>query len=175
MRNKVNITRHESSVIWKVFERLYNRIFADCGFNPRAKISFRNPQRIIHEPVYIGDIWGSKKIFKHMDTVNSDGAAERKADINGLIRGMIFHKSGMVGYWLWLNLKGYGLVRITLVPQNPNKRKPNRRHFTIMAKRARSGYRILWAILDEGNMPEMVAKMETAPTEIYWNPFAAPR
>jgi len=122
--------------------------------------------------VYIGDIWGAKSIFKYMDTLTADGHQAPKVDTNGFIRGLIFHKSGLVGYWLWINLKSYGLVKIIVVPQNPNKRRLNKR-LSMMSKRARSGYRILWVMLDEsnGNVPKMIAKMETAPTEINWNPF----
>jgi hypothetical protein len=158
-------------IVKKVTLRLYTHIFTKCGFDPQAPSSFTNAGAVF-DPVSIVDIPNVDQVFKEMDVTNEQGQYQRGVPIQGQIRGVVFNKSGLPGYWLYVNAGGK-LMKRTLVPQNPNKMKNG--GITTMARRVREGHCVAWFIADEGPADErMKAKISVAPggsIEFIFNPF----
>lgn len=161
------------AIVKAVYMRIYTHVFTKCGFNPIAPTSFDNPDAV-YEPIHIGDIPNANKIFLGMDITDAAGARQDKVQVLDQIKGQRFKKSGLPGYWLWLNVNGFKMKRC-LVPQNPNKMKSDGSP-TSMAGRVRQGWAVMWVIADgiNGAESEMKAKIETQPggaTTYTENPF----
>jgi hypothetical protein len=161
------------SIVKQVYTRLYLHIFSKCGFNPAEPTSFSNPGAV-YDPVSIADIPNAGKVFLAMDITDTAGVPTQKAPIVNQIQGQVFKKSGLPGYWLWLNCGGVMMKR-ALVPQNPNKLGNNNQPST-MAVRVRQGWAVMWVIADgvNGAPSEMKVKIETQPggaTTYTDNPF----
>ena len=161
------------AIIQTVYMRVYTHLFTKCGFNPVAPTTFDNPDAV-YEPIHIGDIPNANKVFLAMDITDQAGARQDKVAIIDQIKGQRFKKSGLPGYWLWLNVNGKKRKRC-LVPQNPNKIQTNGSP-TVMAGRVRQGWAVMWVIADgiNGAQSEMKVKIETQPggaTTYTENPF----
>lgn len=149
-------------IVKTVYMRIYIHVFTKCGFNPNAPASFDNPGAV-YDPISIADIPNANKVFLAMDVTDELGKPLKDVAITDQIKGQVFSKSGLPGYWLWLNVNGFKVKR-ALVPQNPNKTKPDGSP-TVMAGRVRQGYAAMWVIADgygEADS-EMKVKIETAP------------
>jgi hypothetical protein len=163
------------NIVQTVFMRLYYRIFTKCGFNPAEPTSFGAPGGV-YDPVHIGDIPGANKVFLSMDVTDEQGKQVRDVPILDSIKGQVFGKSGLPGYWLYLNVNGRKMKR-TLVPQNPNKETAQGSGvFTAMAQRVRQNWAIAWVIADayDGQKSEMMVKIECQPGQkptFTWKPF----
>jgi len=151
----------EQKLIMKTVNmRLFTHIFTKCGFNPMAPSSFENAGAV-YEPVPIGDIPNVNKLIVAMDTTNPDGSAAKKVPVTTFLKGVVFSKTGLPGYWMWLNINGW-LLKRTFVPQNPNKTNAN--GATAMAQAVRRGEAIAWMIADGATgQTLMKAKVACAP------------
>ena len=160
------------AIVKMVYMRIYTHLFTKCGFNPTSGTSFDNPDAV-YEPIHIGDIPNANKVFLAQDITNIAGARQDKVPIIDQIKGQRFKKSGLPGYWLWLNVNGSKRKRC-VVPQNPNKIKNGAP--TTMSARVRQGWAVMWVIADgiNGAESEMKVKVETQPggaTTYTENPF----
>ena len=154
----------QMEIVKTINMRLYVHIFTKCGFNPVSPTSFDNPGAI-GEPVFVGDIPNIQQIFLSMNTVDTKGVRQNDVQISDQIKGQVFSKSGLPGYWLYLNTGGFKVKRV-LVPQNPNKMKNGA--IAPYAQNARNGWAVCWFI---GNHPitgagQMMAKIETQPSGV---------
>jgi len=140
--------------------RLFTHIFTKCGFNPMAPSSFENAGAVF-EPVPIGDIPNVNKIIVAMDITNPDGSAAKKVPVTTFLKGVVFSKTGLPGYWMWINVNGW-LLKRTFVPQNPNKEKNG--VLTAGAQAVRRGEAWAWMIADgAAGQTLMKAKVACAP------------
>jgi len=183
----LNISVDEmKSIVQQVIMRLYMHIFTKCGFNPSdpGGVGFANPDAV-YEPVFIGDIPNANKVFLSMDVTDVEGKQVRDVQIIDSIKGQVFSKSGLPGYWLHLNVGGYKMKR-SIVPQNQNKTKKGQPGvLTYMAQKAREGWAVMWVISEEydpcpdfpaGLPSDMMAKVECRSGSnnitFTWKPFA---
>jgi hypothetical protein len=98
-----------------------------------------------------------------MDVTDEQGKVVRDVPINGAIKGLVFNKSNLPGYWLYLNVNGLKMKR-SVVPQNPNKTNSVGAP-TWMAQKVREGWAVMWVISEKyDTLPsEMLVKIETQP------------
>ncbi len=95
-----------------LFQRLFQHLFAKC--QPINGV-FANPTAIF-EPVPITDIPGIN-ILVGCDTINETGQFKKNMPVQGFVKGLIFQKSKLPAYHIYLNVGGI-IHQRRLIPQN---------------------------------------------------------
>lgn len=117
-----------------IYMRLSRHMFEKCGWDGHG--GFVNPAAVA-ESVYVGDLPHAEDLILSCDTIDQMGKWAQKK-VAKHISGLVFVKSGLPAYRLYINIGGKKCSRV-LVPQNSTKSSKS-------AENARNGKRIVWVI-----------------------------
>ena len=120
-----------------VYAKCYNHMFTNCGQLMNNDLAFSNPEAVATMPIQLTP--AEATVVYQMDAMTPQGQMQKGLPTTGGLRGVIFSKSKLPSYTLYIN-DGTGKPTMRkLLPQNTaNASKPG--------LAARSGSRIMYII-----------------------------
>ena len=120
-----------------VYAKCYNHIFTNCGQLVNSDLAFSNPEAVATMPIQLTP--AEAKVVYQMDAMTAQGQVQKGIDTSAGLRGIIFSKSKLPSYTLYIN-DGMGKPTMRkLLPQNTaNSSKPG--------VAARGGSRIMYIV-----------------------------
>ena len=125
------------NAVTSVYAKCYNHIFANCSQLVNSDLAFANPEAVATMPIQLTP--AEAAVVYQMDAMTAQGQMQKGLATTSGLRGVIFSKSKLPSYTLYIN-DGTGKPTMRkLLPQNTaNTSKPG--------VAARAGSRIMYII-----------------------------
>jgi len=129
-------------VVFGVFNKVYNHIFANCGQLQQSDLGFNNPEAVSTMSIELTP--QEKAVIVKMDCLDENGRWCPQCDTATGLRGFIMKNTKIPAFKLYINNGGHEAIRL-LMPQNPGK-KGSDGGYSKPAIAARGGARIMYVM-----------------------------